>query len=87
MSVHQTCLTPSGLEWNVKVANKDLPETIDKIAATFESYWNSNVFEYYDEGQKERLARALKSEKFFDSNNGEIYTLDIFIPIMWRVWL
>ena len=77
----------SGLEWNVKVANKDLPETIDKIAATFESYWNSNVFEYYDEGQKERLARALKSEKFFDSNNGEIYTLDIFIPIMWRVWL
>ena len=77
----------SGLEWNVKVANKDLPETIDKIAATFESYWNSNEFEYYDEGQKERLARALKSEKFFDSNNGEIYTLDIFIPIMWRVWL
>lgn len=32
----------SGLEWNVKVTKKDLPETIDKIAATFESYWNSN---------------------------------------------
>ena len=27
----------SGLEWNVKVTRKDLPETIDKIAATFES--------------------------------------------------
>lgn len=67
----------SGLEWNVKVANKDLPETIDKIAATFESYWNSNEFEYYDEGQRERLARALKSEKYFDSNNDELYTLDI----------
>ena len=67
----------SGLEWNVKVANKDLPETIDKIAATFESYWNSSEFEYYDEGQKERLARALKSEKYFDSNNAEMYTLDI----------
>lgn len=25
----------SGLEWNVKVAKKDLPETIDKIEATF----------------------------------------------------
>ena len=25
----------SGLEWNVKVTRKDLPETIDKIAATF----------------------------------------------------
>ena len=52
----------SGLEWNVKVAAKDLPQTIDKIAATFESYWNSKEFEYYDEGQHDRLARALKAE-------------------------
>lgn len=28
----------SGLEWNVKVTRRDLPETIDKITATFESY-------------------------------------------------
>lgn len=67
----------SGLEWNVKVTRKDLPETIDKIAATFESYWNSNEFEYYSEEQKERLARALKAEKYFDSNNAEMYTMDI----------
>lgn len=67
----------SGLEWNVKVTRKDLPETIDKIAATFESYWNSNEFEYYTEDQKERLARALKAEKYFDANNVEIYTMDI----------
>ena len=67
----------SGLEWNVKVTKKDLPETIDKIAATFESYWNSNEFEYYSEDQKERLARALKAEKYFDTNNAEIYTMDI----------
>ena len=49
----------SGLEWNIKVTRKDLPETMDKISATFESYWNSNEFEYYDEGQKERLTRAI----------------------------
>ena len=67
----------SGLEWNVKVTRRDLPETIDKIAATFESYWNANEFEYYSEGQKERLARALKAEKYFDSNNAAIYTMDI----------
>ena len=67
----------SGLEWNVKVTKKDLPETIDKIAATFESYWNSNEFEYYSENQKERLARALKAEKYFDTNNAEMYTMDI----------
>ena len=67
----------SGLEWNVKVTKKDLPETIQKIAATFENYWNSNEFEYYDEGQKERLSRALKAEKYFDSNQTDQYTLDI----------
>ena len=67
----------SGLEWNVKVTRKDLPETIDKIAATFESYWNSNEFEYYDEGQQERLARALKAEKYYDSNNPELYTIEV----------
>ena len=67
----------SGLEWNVKVTKKDLPETIDKIAATFESYWNSNEFEYYSEDQKERLARALKAEKYADGNNPEVYTMDI----------
>ena len=67
----------SGLEWNVKVTKKDLPETIDKIEATFESYWNSGEFEYYDEGQLERLSRALKAEKYFDSNNAETYTVDV----------
>ena len=67
----------SGLEWNVKVTRRDLPETIDKIAATFESYWNASEFEYYSEGQKERLARALKAEKYIDSNNAAIYTMDI----------
>ena len=67
----------SGLEWNVKVTKKDLTETIDKIAATFESYWNSNEFEYYEEGQRERLIRALKAEKYSEINNIDIYTMDI----------
>ena len=67
----------SGLEWNTKVTRKDLPETIDKIAATFEFYWNDREFEYYDEGQRERLARALQAEKYFDSNNAALYTMDI----------
>lgn len=67
----------SGLEWNVKVTHRDLPETIDKIAATFESYWNSSEFEYYSEDQRERLARALKAEKYYDSNSDAVYTMDI----------
>ncbi|MBD5155565.1 MAG: DUF3427 domain-containing protein [Oscillibacter sp.] len=67
----------SGLEWNVKVTRRDLPETMEKISATFESYWNSTEFEYYSENQKERLARALKAEKYFDTGNEAAYTMDI----------
>ncbi len=66
----------SGLEWNVKVTKKDLPETIDKIKATFESYWNSNEFEHYSEERKDRLARALKAEKF-SKYIEKSYTFDI----------
>lgn len=67
----------SGLEWNTKITKKDLPETIDKVAATFEFYWNDSEFEYYDEDQCERLARALKAERYHDSNNPELYTMDV----------
>ncbi len=66
-----------GLEWNTKVTECDLPETIDKITATFEYYWNDREFEYYAEDQKERLARALHAERFFEANNAEFYTMDI----------
>ena len=67
----------SGLEWNVKVTKKDLPETIDKIAATFESYWNSNEFEIYDSSKKGKLEQALKAEKYVSEGNSQIYTMDI----------
>ena len=67
----------SGLEWNTKITKKDLPETVDKVAATFEFYWNDGEFEYYDEGQRDRLARALQAEKYFDGSPSEIYTMDI----------
>ena len=31
----------------------------------------------YDEGQRERLARALKAEKYSEADHSGIYTLDI----------
>ena len=67
----------SGLEWNTKVTGQDLPETLDKIAATFESYWNDREFEYYSEQQKERLSRALHMEKHLEADHAGLYTLDI----------
>ncbi len=67
----------SGLEWNVKVTAKDLPDTIQKIDATFESYWNSSDFEDYTSEQQNRLERALKAEKYFESNDTQPYLFDI----------
>lgn len=52
----------SGLEWNVKVSAKDLPSTMAKIASTFDVYWNAPEFELYQQGEHERLLRALKAE-------------------------
>lgn len=67
----------SGLEWNIKVTKQDLPDTISKISATFESYWNSPDFEVYNEEQKEKLEKALKAEKYFEGNPDQQYTFDI----------
>ncbi len=67
----------SGLEWNVKVSAKDLPETIQKINATFDSYWNSADFEPYSSEHRDRLISALKAEKYFESNSEQPYLFDI----------
>ena len=67
----------SGLEWNLKITQKDSPDTIKKITATFETNWNSSEFEYYDEGQKERLARALKAERYHKEDDTNKYTVDV----------
>lgn len=67
----------SGLEWNVKVAAKELPDTIQKISATFESYWNSSEFEVYTVEQQEKLKHALRAEKYFIENIDQLYLFDI----------
>lgn len=53
----------SGLEWNVKIARQEMPETIEKIRATFESYWESDEFERYDESQHDRFVEAVRRER------------------------
>lgn len=67
----------SGLEWNVKVTAKDLPDTMQKITATFDSYWHSAEFEAYDGTQVERLKKALTAERFVDHAGEFGYLFDI----------
>ncbi len=67
----------SGLEWNVKMTEKDLSNTIDKINATFESYWNSGDFETYTHGIKEKLESALKQEKIGKTEHFPLLMMDV----------
>lgn len=56
----------SGLEWNIKVTEKDSFDIVKKFEATFESYWNDNEFKEFrpDNNQdQELLKRALSKNK------------------------
>lgn len=69
----------SGLEWNLKVTEKDSFDIIKKCDATFESYWNDKEFILYehenDEAQN-RLKLALSKSK--QTNHSDIpYLFDI----------
>jgi superfamily II DNA or RNA helicase len=67
----------SGLEWNVKATEKDLAETIKKVEATFESYWNDKEFVLYDASQKTRLIQALKNENYIGEGIDRRFVFDI----------
>lgn len=55
----------TGLEWNVKLSEKESFEIISKINATFETYWNNSTFELFDNSEKSReyLRNALKKSR------------------------
>lgn len=61
-----------GLEWNLKITTKEVSHIIDKFQKTFESYWQSDDFELFDDAiHKEKLIESLnqgKSSKITDFN-------------------
>ena len=71
----------NGLEWNMKITEKDLPETFLKINAAFTSYWNSSDFEEYHESiDEQKLRDCLDQENHRNHDNGSIelkYQFDI----------
>ncbi|QOR67970.1 DUF3427 domain-containing protein [Cytobacillus suaedae] len=56
----------SGLEWNIKVTEKDSFDIVKKFEATFESYWNDHEFASFhsnNEEDQKRLKLALTKSK------------------------
>lgn len=67
----------SGLEWNIKITEKDSFDIIKKFTATFEGYWNVREFETFDvnkQENRERLQNALKPKT---REKGIQFALDI----------
>lgn len=61
----------SGLEWNLKVTEKDSYDVLRKIEATFESYWNDREFKSYSFADQEHqllLQQALGKKKEHERN-------------------
>lgn len=56
---------------------KDLPSTIQKITATFDSHRNSSDFEFYKEEERERLFRALRAERMMGDGSTRAFVFDI----------
>ncbi|OEE29668.1 DUF3427 domain-containing protein [Aliivibrio fischeri] len=54
-----------GLEWNLKVTSQEISQVIDKSLKTFETYWESSDFEFFD-GEiesKQKLQHALQEAR------------------------
>jgi superfamily II DNA or RNA helicase len=69
----------SGLEWNIKVTEKDSFDILKKFEATFETYWNDNEFKEYQPNNSEDqalLKRALSKSKT-QEENGYHFIFDI----------
>ena len=65
----------NGLEWNLKLTAKDQPDTLRKINVTFDSYWNSDEFEDYSADAHQRLATALKGERYHGDSQEFIFDI------------
>jgi len=52
-----------GLEWNVRLAEAHAPTVIEKVAATFETYWSDPEFEPYGDGDDARFDAAIAAER------------------------
>lgn len=66
-NLSQAALT-DGLEWNVKISQKESPHLWQKVCATFETYWNDNEFVSYSKDSTERLRLALQTERGYSDD-------------------
>ncbi len=69
----------TGLEWNMKVSEKDSKNIVDKFKATFESYFNDEEFKTFTEEDEEKLKTELKKARVSElkNENNDIVNIDV----------
>lgn len=69
----------TGLEWNMKVSEKDSKNIVDKFKATFESYFNDEEFKTFTEEDEEKLKMELKKARVSElkNENNDIVNIDV----------
>lgn len=67
----------SGLEWNVKLTEKDSRSIIQKIQASFDTYWFDPEFKQYNENSRDIFLRALQKERKDTTESGTQVFFDI----------
>ena len=68
----------NGLEWNLNITSHEIPHIIDKSLSTFETYWASSDFDFFngDEQSREKLKSALTQQRGVQENNA-VYFFDV----------
>ena len=67
----------SGVEWTVKVTAQDMPHVLERFAAEFETYWEKDEFEIYNETQTQRFREALEYGRTSDDTAGPRFFAEI----------
>lgn len=62
-NISQAAMT-SGLEWNLKVTQQDMPHILQKFLAEFETYWNSREFLPFDPGEPLVFRNAIQHARY-----------------------
>jgi superfamily II DNA or RNA helicase len=67
-----------GLEWNIKITTKEVSHIIDKFQKTFDTYWQNDDFERFDDSiHKEKLISSLSQGKISKSSEINVSIFDI----------
>ncbi|MEM8735740.1 MAG: DEAD/DEAH box helicase family protein, partial [Planctomycetota bacterium] len=66
-----------GLEWTTKVSQYELPYLWDKIAGTFETYWQDDEFQTLDAHSLPKLQRAIRTERKAGTEGAIVVNFDL----------